>query len=655
MSGICLPPQLTERFKQALVSGKINPEKLAGMTSEKRHQLFSELVGEHNAKFVNSQFEAKTLLKNQQQGYITWAKKLTGVTPEVRRDLMSRIQKMDRVLNPEEEKQFLRDLAETKLGFGVTSKEAEHLANMSNKLQELAGKMRSDKTFPTEADRMAYGRAKVTMGSYVADLKNKAGKQSLFQQAKHPVQVTSKVAGLAKSLKASLDNSAIFRQGWKTLWTNPRIWQKNARKSFVDIAKQLGGKDTLKEVQADIVSRPNFRQYEKMKLAIGNVEEEFPSTLPEKIPGLGRVYKASEGAYTGFLYRQRADVADKLLQIAEKSGVDTNDKTQLEAMGKLINSLTGRGNLGRFEGTAASTLNNVFFSVRFLKSNIDTLTAHQLQKNVTPFVRKQAALNLVKVISGTAAILTIANALKPGSVDWDPRSSNFGKIKVGSTKFDVTGGMGSIAVLAAQLAKNQTKSATTGVLNDMGTGLGQQNRFDVTVDFFANKASPAAAVVRDLMKGQDFNGNKPTVASSAKNLLVPLPVSLAVDNRNDPQKANQLLISLVDGLGVATSGKTPERNVSQNLSASMQGFKDKVGATTFKQANDRYNSQYNQWLADHQRELKQLSNDDQKATITNAKEKIQKTIYKQYGYKPSKAAPDKQLKATKKHLLESIR
>jgi hypothetical protein len=49
---------------------------------------------------VNSTFEAKLLLKDQQRGYLTWAKKLTGVTPEIRRDLISRIEKMDKVLNP---------------------------------------------------------------------------------------------------------------------------------------------------------------------------------------------------------------------------------------------------------------------------------------------------------------------------------------------------------------------------------------------------------------------------------------------------------------------------------------------------------------------------------------------------------------------------
>lgn len=651
MSNICLPKASLDKFKQALVSGKINPEKLVAMTSEERHALFEAVVGKGEAKWVNASFESKLLLKNQQQGMLTWAKKLTGVTPEVKRDLITRISKLDHVLNPAEEKGFLKDLASTKLGLDVTVQEAKKIAVMSSKLQELEGKRRADGTFPSETDRMAYGRGKVAMASHLAELKNRASKLSVKEQALHPFQTTSKVAGFAKALKASLDNSAIFRQGWKTLATNPIVWQKNARQSFIDIAKQLGGKDTLKEVSADIVSRPNFAKYEKMKLAIGNVEEEFPTSLPEKVPILGRFYKASEGAYTGFLYRQRADIADKLLQVAEKSGVDITDKAQLESMGKLINSLTGRGNLGRFEGSAANSFNNLFFSARFLKSNIDTITAHQLQKGVTPFVRKQAATNLVKVIAASAAIMALANYLKPGSAELDPRSKNFGKIKVGNTTFDVTGGIGSLATLAAQIAKQSTKSTTTGVVTKLNSGFGSQTGMDVLNNYFENKLSPAASLVKDLVKQQDFNGNKPTVKGEASNLFTPLPFSTASGARSDPHGANPLLVSIADGLGIAANTNTPQRSTA-NPSKTQQAFQTKVGATKYAQATKDYNTKYNSWIAQHQKQLNALPQDEQQSTLTSVKGEIQAKIYKQYGFKPPKAT---KASGARRTLLESAK
>jgi len=40
----------------------------------------------------------------------------------------------------------------------------------------------------------------------------------------------------------------------------------------------------------------------------------------------------------------------------------------------------------------------------------------------------------MRAVLGTAAVLTIAKALKPGSVEDDPRSADFGKIKIGNTR-----------------------------------------------------------------------------------------------------------------------------------------------------------------------------------------------------------------------------
>lgn len=626
------------------------------MTSEERHAFFGKITGEENAKGVNALFESKMLLKNQKYAYVSWAKKVAGITPEVRRDLITRISKLDHILNPADEKQFLKDLAASKLGVDVTQAEAKKIAEMSTKVTETQAKQRFDGTFSSEADRLAYGYAKVDLGNHLSELTNKAGKMTLGGMITHPNTTIIRAASLSKAIKASLDNSAIFRQGWKTLLTNPGIWQKNARQSFVDLVRQVGNKNVMREVNADIVSRPNFDKYAKMKLAIGNIEEEFPTSLPEKVPVLGRLYKASESAYTGFLYRQRADIADKMLDIAKKSGVNLNDKNQLLAIGKMINSLTGRGNLGRFEGTAADALNNLFFSARFLKSNIDTLTAHQLQKGVTPFVRKRAALNLLKVVSGSAAIMGIASAIKPGSVELDPRSKDFGKIKVGNTRFDVTGGMSSLVTLAAQVLTQETKSGTTGIISKLNSGYGSQTGLDVVNNFFENKLSPAASLVKDLIKQQDFNGNRPTPQGEAANLLVPLPITTYAELRSDPNAANPLLSLIADGLGISTNtyGKS-SKNYDMNPSPTLQAFQAKVGDASFQQANNEYNTKYDQWLNASKDTLNKLPDDQQKSIITAAKAKIQTSIYKEYGFKPPKSSRTQSQKSAQKSLLQSIR
>lgn len=553
MANFCLPKFASDAFKAKLKDGTIEPQKITNMTSEERRSFFSDIVGPENAKDVNTLFESKLLLKNQQQGIINWAKKLTGITPEIQRDILTRVGKLTEVLQPKDLDAFLNDLIEKRLGMGVTPEQASKLVTLAAKVDT------AKKAMAAGADRMDYGHAKVAFGNYVSDLKNAANKLTPIEYAKNPGEIIKNTAGFAKALKASLDNSAIFRQGWKTLFTHPKEWVSNAAQSFKDIAQTIGGTQVMDNVQADIQSRPTYDLMKKAKLDVGTPEEAYPTSLPEKIPGLGRLYKASETAYTAFLHRMRADVFDKYVTIAKKAGIDITDTTQLESLGKLVNSLTGRGHLGKAE-PAANTFNNILFSPRFLKSNIDTLTAHQFQKGVTPFVRIQAAKNLVKIIGGTAAILAIANAVAPGSVETDPRSSDFGKIKIGNTRFDVSGGMGSLITLLSRLGTMSSKSTTTKKVTPLNSGkYGATTGVDVLVNYAQGKLSPLLSIGADVLRGQDFNGNKPTPLNEASNFLMPLPLTNYLQLKNDPQSANDFAGVIADFLGIGVNDYAPPK------------------------------------------------------------------------------------------------
>lgn len=655
MAKVCLLPSEIDKFTQDIASGKIVPEDLANLSSSERRAILAKSVGEDSAQLVNSLFESRMLLKNQKTAYVNWAKKTMGITPEVRQDLISRIERMDKVLDPEDSQKFLADLASTRLGFDVTQAEAKKIAELSKAIQETKALQRADGTFATEEQRLAYGYAKHDLGAYVTEAKNpsitfKSIKESpsaaagmagskVVHAVVHPAKTFTNVAGVSKSLKASLDNSAIFRQGWKSMFTNPGSWSKNMLKTWGDIAGAFRGKDVLRELDAEILSRPNYNLYKKAGLATSVVEEAFPSQLPEKIPGLGRVFKASEGAYTGFLHRQRADIFDKYLEIMKKQGVHMDD-ANLKATGKLVNSLTGRGHLGGLE-PAANTVNNIFFSPRALKANIDTLTAHQFQKNITPFARKQAAIATAKVVVGTAAVLGIANAVSPGSVELDPRSSDFGKIRVGDSRFDVTAGMGSILNLSARLLTQSTKSSTTGVVSELGNKFGQTNGVDLITQFLENKLSPTAAVFRDIIKQQDFNGKKPTLLGELSNAFAPLPAVNYQELSSNPNAAPVLAGMIADGLGISvnTYGKS-SKDWGQSDSKEMTQFKEKVGEDKFKEANDKYNEEYDKWFKDHKQELDSKPNDEKQKFLTDGADDVKQSVFDGYGFK-YKQAPRK--------------
>src|SRR3990167_1864441 len=346
----CLTKDQTLKFKQALKSGEIDPFKLADMSSEQRRGYFEKVISAENAKQVNSLFESKLLLKNQIQGYKTWAKKVAGISPQVKRDLISRIEKMDSVLDPKGT--FLQDLASTKLGIDVTENEAKTISDLSAKIQDMKSKANEEGKFKTQEERLNYSFSKVAIEKYVNDLKLQSRKTYFREQPIKKVgEVIGQVPAVAKSLVASMDNSFWGRQGIKTLLDlrTSKIWVRNFLKSWKDISLELVSRDAMDLIRADVYSRPNALNG---KYKVGNYqldvlsEEAFPSSFPERIPILGRLFKASESAYNGGALRLRADLADRLITLAEGNGVNTLNKAEAEGMGHLVGSMTGRGSIG---------------------------------------------------------------------------------------------------------------------------------------------------------------------------------------------------------------------------------------------------------------------------------------------------------------------
>ena len=566
----CLPREIASRFTTALKSGKIVPEKLASMSSAERNAFFSEIVGKENALDVNALFESKLLLKDYKTGLVSWAKKVSGITEAVRKDLVSKIERLDKVLSASEERTFLSDLAEQKLGARVTFEEATSITKLSGEIAKAREAIPENSPIRSK-ERLDYGVRAVLFKEYIDGLKGKSGVLGMpFKDwIRQPSQWFDTLAGTTKSIVASLDNSFVGRQGIKLLYTHPTIWMRSFLKTWGDIGKELLGKDASLAVKADIVSRPNALngKYEAGKYDLGiKSEEAFPTSIPSKIPILGRLYKASEAAYNGAALRMRSDYADYLIAKAEKFGVDTLDKGQAEGIGKLTNSMTGRGEVGLTEGQSRF-VNVAVFSIKFLKSNIDTLTAHRLGYAIEKgpardFVRREAAVNLTKMVGTMAVILYTAEQLWPGSVDTDPRSANFGKIKIGDTHFDITGGMSSLVTLASRLVPTVyngqwsfwTKSSTSGKYTDLLAGkYGQQNVLDVLENFIEGKASPLTGALRDLWKGEQFGGEKVTAGSTVKNLVTPISVQTYQDLKNNANAAPLISSMILEGLGISAN------------------------------------------------------------------------------------------------------
>lgn len=489
-------------------------------------------------------------------------------------------------------------------GNRVTTAEVKQIADLSKRVGDAREAMDNG------GDRLDYGLSLVNLKNYVGGLKTQAERTSWADIKRRPIRSLGKGAwtalAMSKGLKAAYDLSGTFRPaGLRVLFTQPSIWKQGALRQFRDVWDTYGGNQVMDMVNADIVSRENALNgyYKKAKLDVGIGEEAFPSDVPErafeyagkkieqtripiasKVAGriVGKTYKASQDAYTALHTRWRADIFDKYVEIAKKQGVELDD-TQLGAIGRMVNSLTGRGRFGRAENVT-QYLNVPFFSPKALKSHIDVLldplrggqeglAPFGEPKEGTNFVRKEAAKNLAKIVIGTGIMLAIAKAVKPDSVDFDFRSANAGKVKVGNTRFDVTGGWGSLAVLSTRLALWMSsavtpdkytvapfKSSTTGETRFFNertrTGakkFNSQTAKDVFFDFFENKESPSFAVLSNIMEGETRRGEKPTVWTSVRDLYEPLPYANYKELKDDPNSAPTLLALILDGLGVGSN------------------------------------------------------------------------------------------------------
>lgn len=589
-------------MKTAITDGTLHPDKLIAMDSGQRRDLFAKIIGEDNAREVNLAFEQKLVLKNQEQAMVNWARDTLGLSAEAKEATAAKIkatyaEKKRRVFTPEEDEAFLNeitsDVFSKKYKTEVSLEEAQKITELSRDVSIAHEKMNGDFTWGdgSEKDRLKYGIdfgvKKVLMDRYIGGLKSEAEKRSLLNPLKEKsmgnvasaigedIEMAAQfIADNTRAIQASFDNSFWGRQGFKAM-TNPKytkLWVENFTKSFQDIGQVLSagvkkgelfkGAAMLKKqaiidaVKADIYSRPNYLNgnYDLgTKLAIGVREEDIPTSVPEKIPLLGRLFSASDVAYEAGAMRLRADIADKLYKIAENQKVNLDDKFEVGSINEIVNSLTGRGNLNAWlTENGQKALNVTFFSPKNVKSNIDFLTAHAGQ-NVSKFAKKQAGQNLMSTLGVMGVVLGLANTLWPDSVELDPRSSDFGKIKIGNTRFDVSGGLASYMVLLGRMWTGETKSTLTGLITKKGEEFGSGSKMDFLWDFTENKFSPVASLLKTLWLKEDFKGEPITKVDALIQSVIPIPLGSAYETFKDPNSAPLLLALLADSIGFGAS------------------------------------------------------------------------------------------------------
>lgn len=366
-------------------------------------------------------------------------------------------------------------------------------------------------------------------------------------------QKVGQIAGLPREIMATADFSGGLRQGLAAATRHPVVFAK----AFAGQFKNFASEDAYHEGEKAIYDHPDYPLLHQSGTAIleldkklGPTEEKFISNLGEKIPVVGHLIRASNRAYTGLLNNMRANIFYDKVATLKNAGYDLNSPENfklLKDLGKVINTSTGRGDLGRFEA-AGHALSTALFAPRLIASRLSMLDP-RYYINLEPPARKEALQTLLSLGAFGTGILGLAD-LAGGKVSKDPTNADFGKVRIGDTRIDPLGGYAQYIRLGAQLAEGKKTNSTTGATTELGKGIAA-SRWDVFANFLTNKEAPVPSFVTTALKGKDAAGNPVNYKKEVLSRFTPLLAQDLNDLYSHPQGGSG---SNVGRIGSAVAG-----------------------------------------------------------------------------------------------------
>lgn len=388
------------------------------------------------------------------------------------------------------------------------------------------------------------------------------------------------VINVPRTLMASMDFSAPLRQGIIASISHPRI----AAKAFVEMFKQAASQRRFDRWFSDVRNSDIFLIMEKSGLFVADPhdlrlsakEEQFMNNMVEKIPfiggdvkltgdvkipftkkiignlgdsgvkipftdksikTIGGLVKGSERAYVSFLNKMRVDLFTQGAQVLESMGKTyENSPKEYEGLASFINNSTGRGKINKLEA-AAPILNGIFFSPRLIASRINLINPLYYAQ-LPPYARKMAVKDIIKFVSFGVTLLGLIK-LNWGceddcddcegcvQIETDIRSTDFGKIKIGDTRYDIWGGFQPYVRLIGQIMYGQTKSSQTGKVYELYGDNKKKKIFgkdvsDLLGSFVRGKAAPVPAAIINTIKGRNLIGEPTDLKTELQRLFTPL-------------------------------------------------------------------------------------------------------------------------------------
>jgi len=440
------------------------------------------------------------------------------------------------------------------------------------------------------------------------------------------LRLFAEVLNIPRTLMTIGDFSGLLRQGIFGI-SHPSMMANASKQMF----KTAFSQKEYDRWFADLKEDPRYYAMKESKLSIADSlshdlserEEVFMSTLAEKIPIVGQtltikgkkvipglnIVKGSERSYTALLNKMRVDLFNYFADSMEARGLTIeNAPKQYKAMAEYINNATGRSDFGKYLNRIAPILNSVFFSPRLIASRVNMLT-YFMQPRFWKTLPKEARIDYFRSWASLLSIgLTILALAQAGGADVedDPRSSDFGKIRSGDTRWDIWGGAQPYMRVFAQVVSGKRKSTNSGEIYELtGDDAFGETRAGVVSDFFRGKLAPVPASMVDVLSGRTTTGDKIVYefeTDGVKEVAIDnyimerlLPMTITGTREAIKERGASAILTVgvpsVFGVGTQTYGK-PVKEVRDEVE--YEGVKIKLTKEQYLEYRDLANKYINQ-------------------------------------------------------------
>lgn len=379
--------------------------------------------------------------------------------------------------------------------------------------------------------------------------------KSIWQRVGDPLN-------MARAVMTSGEFSGVLRQGGFVAIANPLL----ASKSIIPMLKAFASPAYSHQIEQEILHRPNAPLYYRAGLylstedaAFTQMEEAYMTTWLDRLKGKVKwdPVNASADAYKTFLNKLRADKFDSMQQSLGIGREFTLEEAETAA--HFINVATGRGDLGPAE-QAGVALNTIFFAPRYVASRFQLLIAPftgMRYYGKSPTVRKVIAREYAKYMLGVGTIYALSLLAMDDEEDgitFDARSSDFGKIRFGSTRIDPLSGLAQVTTLVGRTLSGESKTQGGEIVPLRGSevGYGQRDLEQVWSKFLRYKLSPAVSVPSNLLLGEDPLDRQVSAGDVATSTVTPITYSDIYDafQEHDVAPATAMTLLAMLGMGI---------------------------------------------------------------------------------------------------------